>query len=128
MKVQIHQPLLTNLRIVKNILAKAEYDLAGAAQEVAKLESHLESRDPDILIAEKSLLLGREGGHSERIHEAVERRGVNVLLTGYEFSRREAMSAVNMGIEELLIMPFSAETLCTKIDSLVDETAATPIS
>jgi DNA-binding NtrC family response regulator len=115
MRIVVLQHSVTNQRIFHNVLAKGEHGPIEATADPLEARQLCAQEQPVVLIAGKELVAGEEEvlWNEWEIPEARDR--IAIIVTGYQFTRDEAIRFIQEGADELLILPFQPEQLEEKL-------------
>lgn len=108
---------VTNERIFRNALGKIGFGPIETFGTTGEFLARLKSQPSDLIVIQKNLLTAGDNHLLEvvRVDLTLEQP---VLVTGYQFSKDEAIELIRRGASELLLLPFNPETLAEKIGNL----------
>ena len=117
-KVMVVDDFSTMRRIVKNILKQLGYENIEEAEDGAQAFNKLQSGGADFIVTDWNMpnMNGLELLKAVRADESL--KEVPVLMVTAEAEKENIIAAVEAGVSNYIVKPFTAETLKEKIDKI----------
>ncbi|MBI3392142.1 MAG: chemotaxis response regulator CheY [Nitrospirae bacterium] len=123
MKILIVDDFSTMRRIVKNILRQIGYQEIGEAEDGQAALAKLKVEKFDFVVTDWNMpnMTGLELLQAMRADPAL--KDVPVLMVTAEAQQENVVQAVQAGVNNYIVKPFTAETLKEKIDKIFEALA-----
>jgi two-component system chemotaxis response regulator CheY len=117
-KVMVVDDFSTMRRIVKNILKQLGYENIEEAEDGAQAFNKLQSGGADFIVTDWNMpnMSGLELLKAVRADGSL--KEVPVLMVTAEAEKENIIAAVEAGVSNYIVKPFTAETLKEKIDKI----------
>lgn len=124
MRILIVDDFATMRTIAKNLLVDAGYTNLIEAGSGPEALTRLAAETVDLVILDWNMpdMSGLEVAQAIRVDEALE--GLPILMVTAEARRDQIITAIDAGVDDYMLKPFTAETLSAKIDKVLAAHAA----
>lgn len=124
MRILIVDDFATMRTIAKNLLVDAGYTNLIEAGSGPEALTRLAAETVDLVILDWNMpdMSGLEVAQAIRVDEALE--GLPILMVTAEARRDQIIAAIDAGVDDYMLKPFTAETLSAKIDKVLAAHAA----
>lgn len=115
---------VTNQRIFRNVLGKGGFQDVALYEQPHELIVLLREERVDLLVGHKQILMPNNFQVLEEIRAVDRDDPLPILVTAYQFTRDEAIAAIQHGADDLIILPFTPEKLMKKVAGVTNGVAA----
>lgn len=119
MHVLILHSSITNRRIFTNVFGKMKGVQVHVCAEDDLFLQQLNTCSPHLVIVQKELACVDDEKLLCELREYRRSDGLAVMIAAYEFTQKEAVDIIRKGADELLLLPFNADSLLKKINGLL---------
>ena len=106
---------VTNQRIFRNVLSKGGFAAVALYEKPHLLIDRLREERVDLVVGHKQILMPNEFQVLEEIRGFERDDPLPILVTAYQFTKDEAIAAIQHGADDLIILPFTPEQLMEKV-------------
>lgn len=117
MRIVVLHASITHRKIFVNVLRKSDYQEVYAYEDPRQALDGLGEETIDLAIIQKKVITAKTSSKKRRQKHDLLNRSARTIITGYEFTEDEVVELLR-ATDEILLMPFSAETLMQKIAAL----------
>ncbi|NTU41480.1 MAG: chemotaxis protein CheY [Nitrospirales bacterium] len=121
MKFLVVDDFSTMRRIVKNILKQLGYENIDEAEDGAQAYSKLKSGGYDFVITDWNMPNMDGLGLLKSIRGDADLKGMPVLMVTAESEKEKVIAAIQSGVNNYVVKPFTAEVLKEKLDRIFEK-------
>jgi two-component system chemotaxis response regulator CheY len=111
----------TMRRIIKNILKQLGYENVEEAENGADAYEMLEAEKFEFIITDWNMPIMDGLGLLKKIRTNPETKALPVLMVTAEAEKEKVVSAIQAGVNNYIVKPFTAEVLKEKMDKIFGE-------
>lgn len=115
---------VTNQRIFRNVLGKGGFQGVALYEQPHKLIEQLREERLDLLVGHKQILMPNDFQVLEEIRGLERDYPLPILVTAYQFTKDEAIAAIQHGADDLIILPFTPDQLMQKVAGVTNGMAS----
>ena len=115
---------VTNQRIFRNVLGKGGFAAVALYEKAHLLIDRLREERIDLVVGHKQILMPNDFQVLEEIRGLERGHPLPILVTAYQFTRDEAIAAIQHGADDLIILPFTPEQLMEKVAGVTNGVAS----
>jgi len=118
MKILVVDDFATMRRIVKNILQQLGYTNVEEAEDGAQAFEKVQAGGVEFVITDWNMPVMDGFGLLKKIREHPELKGTPVLFVTAEAEKEKVVTAIQAGVNNYIVKPFTADVLKEKMDKI----------
>lgn len=121
MKILVVDDFATMRRIIKNILEQLGYANVDEAEDGAQAFEKLQAGGVEFVITDWNMPVMDGFGLLKKIREHPDLKGLPVLFVTAEAEKEKVVTAIQAGVNNYIVKPFTAEVLKEKMDKIFEK-------
>lgn len=118
MKILVVDDFSTMRRIVKNILKQLGYENVAEAENGAEAYEKLKAEKYEFIITDWNMPVMDGLGLLKKVRTDPEVKALPILMVTAEAEKEKVVAAIQAGVNNYIVKPFTADTLKEKMDKI----------